>query len=534
VAVLGKGMLLSVSAAPKAGVVAAATHLGVTIYSIKDLTEQGFIRTETLNQGLVISPDGKLLAGTKLPPSDKQQSTTTIHVWNVQAQVEMLSIEIEVPPSRDLVQSFSPDGQFLVVATGAGPAEIRLYAVANGTLACKLTGHESAIKAIAYAPDGTRLYTAAVDQTLRAWDLHQCAPDWAITTDHPLAGLELSEDGKLLTETDEKGSIWDAYTGEVRGQRDGSATFTWQADPDYRGRIESLGIYSGSVRNLNLSPDGALIAAVGGGKVNVWDTRTGQLRFTIPSSSPPRFGIFSADGLHLLVGTDESHLDIYSCIDGALLETVARDAPTEVGAVSPDGSYVAVGSAEKGVDLYQTGSNTPLLNMSSSQNINQLAFSPDGKLLAGGLSTGQIRIWSLLDGKLRTTLYQDQDAIRMLAYSQDGKHLFSKANRNKPRIWDAVSGQLLQSLEGKSYGGIILGVGISPSEQLMALSQYIFHQEDRAYHFHNLVIDIGSRAILSDFPLGGDGANAVIFSPDGARIFASGGYGVIYVYAVPQ
>jgi WD40 repeat protein len=63
-----------------------------------------------------------------------------------------------------------PDGRFL--ATVGNDAVARIWASADQREVATLIGHQGSVYAAAFAPDGTRLATAGLDdRTVRIWDL---------------------------------------------------------------------------------------------------------------------------------------------------------------------------------------------------------------------------------------------------------------------------------------------------------------------------------------------------------------------------
>jgi WD40 repeat protein len=136
----------------------------------------------------------------------------------------------------------SPDGRRL--ATGFGKI-LRLWNLETGQCERELPGHSESIYCILFSPDGKRVLTTAMDQTLRIWDAAsgRSLASWKLRGDgHAIA---ISPDGKrvALRVSQGVGSGMDVPTVELWDAESGHQLLS------YRGFMERAGV-------IGFSPDG--------------------------------------------------------------------------------------------------------------------------------------------------------------------------------------------------------------------------------------------------------------------------------------
>ena len=150
-----------------------------------------------------------------------------------------------------------------------------------------------------------------------------------------------------------------------------------------------------------------------------------------------------------------------------------------------------------------------------------LAFSPDGKLFAMGGEDGTVKLWSTDSRKELGRMPAPGGAVKGLAFSPDGKILATAAANSPVKLWDMNSRTLAGEI--KELGNSVEGVAFSPTAPVLAGVGY--ENFDKMVR----VWDMQSQRVVATFK--GDGTASasnrfVAFSPDGATLALSSGFGV--------
>ena len=313
------------------------------------------------------SPDGQRLATASLDH--------TIKFWSAKGGH---ATEARRPAGGALSRLvFSPDGQHLAGGGGRRPGDVVVLDAATGKEVRTLTGHEMQIAAVAYAPDGKRVASLSLDNTVRVWDT---ATGQALRTlrlggkpsgGTDFRGLAYSADGKRLAAAAETETVkvWDAATG--------------QELHDFHERAASVAF----------SPDGRRLAWAGGKGLKVCDVVTGRETYAVTGSF--YVVLFSPDGSRLIALGSEGVKFLDAATGNEVVALRQRTGErVDLAALSPDGRRLALVDGRNVIRLWDTSSGEEALVLPGhAESVVGLAFGPDGQRLASADVDGVIRLW---------------------------------------------------------------------------------------------------------------------------------------------
>ncbi len=309
------------------------------------------------------------------------------------------------------------------------------------TLLGTLTDHSDAVTAVAITPDGHRLVSGSVDNTIKLWDLHTGALLGTLTETNPFVqeatgvwSLVISPDGRTLVSGGLMSiAIRNLQTGEL---------------------LNTL-IDSGPFKALAISSDNTTLVSTGREKIiKVWNLHTGELLNTLTEHYDEVKALaISPDGRILVSGDDDNTINVWNLPKGKLLNTLEGLSHTFAG---------------------------------SSNKVTSLAISPDGQTLVSGGTNFTISIWNLRSGKLIRTLTRHAYPVTSLAISPDGHTFVSGGSGNTISLWNLHTGELLNTLSNpdplrehsdsiwgrKDRQGLIWSLAISPDGKFLVSGSF--------------------------------------------------------------
>ncbi len=346
----------------------------------------------------------------------------TARVWRFDGADAELVGAMSSLSTRDgiLGMAFSPDSRLLYASGFDVASSITVFDVsAGGSAEWATTASPSEWTALAFSPDGTRLYLGSETSGIRAMD--------------PNSGLTLESLGRTL-------------------------------DPERIGEQLS--------RELEVSP-GGLVATASEDGVRVVDPATRRQLFSYsPPDWYPTSIAWNGDGSLLAVAGHNDGRTVILDLSGREVGQVQEDEPyvSISVAFTKDGSQLAVGRAPQAVQLGVWGVTVwdwraQKLQMTIDAEAQRLAYTDDG-LLINADRRGPVMVTDAATGAVRTRLTGHTGGTWDLALSPDGGRMATVGRDGTVRVWDTATWTQLLALPG--HDGSAVSVRFSPDGRKLA------------------------------------------------------------------
>ena len=288
--------------------------------------------------------------------------------------------------------AFSRDGRLLATSDASGAITIR--ATRDWSVVERLQ-HPGGATAVVFSNDGTELYSAGYDATVRDWDLGRRAVSRILSGPRGTVWtLDVSPDGKRLAAAGEDSiiRIWDLERPTPPALLRGHQRNIWE---------------------VRFSPDDESLASGSfDDTARIWDASSGHEIKTLTGHSQAIVGLdYSPEGRILATGADDSTIRFWRAADGMPLRVIDNGLHVDKVAFSPDGRWLASGGHAHGA-------------------IGTLWH----QLTGGGSDGDSVRLWRVADGTLVAGLPHPDDVI-YVAFSREGQWLVTSGEDNRFRLW---------------------------------------------------------------------------------------------------
>lgn len=416
-----------------------------------------------------------------------------------------------------------------------------------------LTGHSEALTQAVFSPDGKKIVTASIDETVKLWDAISGKKIADLASKFgSITNICFSPDGERIVTTtydnvrrskDYTAKLWDAATGvKIPGvidstgsvisaafSSDGKAVITVSSD----GTVKLWDATSGKkIKNLAritlaswapsaiFSPDGTkFISDFGNNKAQVWDAVSGNKIADLDSIADLKgqtsnvsysiaTAVFSRDGKKIFTSAAYSYsAKIWDATTGIKLHDLAGlERPVSSAAFSREGEKIVI-AFDDTVRIWDFTSGKKIDLLGQTKGVFSAVFSPPGDLILTASYDSTARIWDAASGKKIADLTGHSGVLSSANFSRDGTQILTASSDHTARIWSIASGEKIAGL-GK-YGGDVLNSVFSPDGTKILVTP---SSDDDTAQLWNAIL----RTKIANLK-----GRSAAFSPDGKQILTT-------------
>jgi WD40 repeat protein len=359
-------------------------------------------------------------------------------------------------------------------------------AIYNASEVNRMSGHQSAVLAVAISPNDQRIASASEDRTIRLWQRNGEFIKTLYGHSDRVGAVTFSPDSRLLASASDDRTIilWNqdgeklhrliGHTNKVlsvafspEGQtlasasQDGTVKL-WSVDGAL---LTTLTGHQEAVRDVTFSPNGQLIATASDDQtVKLWE-RSGTLIATLNGHRDRvKTVAFSPNSYVLISGSEDNTLKIWN-FDGKLLRTLTgHQAGVYDLTLSPYGEIIASASRDSTIKLWNRDGVLLATLKGHDKPVQSVTFSRDGRTIASASDDETIRLWTV-NNIFLTPLVGHEAAVTAVAFNSSDRTVITASEDRTLRVWNR-NGAQLRSIKGHSAG--ISDLAISPDGSILA------------------------------------------------------------------
>jgi WD40 repeat protein len=296
------GATAAIATSPWAPLAAVAAPRQASLYDTNSGELLGVLPyPEGSPQALRFSRDGSLV----VVAGGHSAASGNAAVFDVKSGARVATIGEEV--DAVLAADISPDHS--LVAIGGPKKVVRVYRVADGTLAYEIRKHTDWVTAIEFSPDGKLLATGDRSGGLFLWD-----------------GPAGHERGDLRGHQEQVTSLsWRADSQVIASSSEDDTVRLWQTNGN---QLKSIGAHSGGALSVHFSRDGNLTSAGRDAMVKTWSADGNPVKDVAKLDDVALAARFTHDGAHVLASDWRGRVQLFDANTAAAGHVLPPNPPS--------------------------------------------------------------------------------------------------------------------------------------------------------------------------------------------------------------
>ncbi len=446
------------------------------------------LEMSTATEGVIVSID-VASSGAYLATGGSEGD---LRIWNITSQPPSVSTLRFAQLGGACLVKFTPDGK--VLATLHSDTTVRTWEPESARLIDEFRGHRVRPQSIGFVPDSSRIVTADLQGSVRAWDYGGDPFELQGHYGYVYGTLMLEELGVVVS------GAWDGYFGR-------------------KGCLRMWDLESGEPV-ATLGGEGGIVTALAKG------TQPGVFYAACARFPEGGQGKGIANAWSMLVEFDTLHHTRRERFrrDGALFDFIA---------IEPNGERVAWSTRDWKVtvanlatedilavrELARDGAGRPIGS--------PIDWSPDGKWIAACTTDYRIELWRADSLEVEGSWPAHDASIRSVEFSADSGLLISTSADTTAKLWSVPDGRAIETLRGHDVE--VLCASFRPVKEDQSKRDARIATGDRNGQIR--IWDGQSYELLADLSGHQNYVHDLTWAPDGQSLYSSSGDGTVRVWS---